>query len=153
VSFAFGEEGRGAPMNAVLLFVFLSADARPEAVEAFKHLSGTWEVVAAERDGKATDPANSLLPSKVRFTDEKPAGIKTRCDIYTIALDPKAEPAKLTATVAGGEIKGDRMLVIYKLDGDRLVLRLAYGAKEFPKGFKTASDDGTYVLELRRSKQ
>jgi uncharacterized protein (TIGR03067 family) len=140
-------------MNAVLLFVFLAPDASPQAVEAFKRLGGAWEVVEEQRNGQVVDPKAALLPPSVRFTTEKPKGIEKRCDIYTITLDPKADPPRLTATVAGGEIKGDRMLVIYRFDGDLLTLRLHYGAKDFPDGFRTANGDGTFVLKLRRIKR
>src|SRR5262245_55893615 len=130
-------------MNAVLLFVFLAPNASPQAADAFKRLEGTWEVVEEQRAGKIVDAKQSIFPPSVRFTNEKPKGIEKRCDIYTIALDPKADPPRLTATVAGGEIKGDRMLVIYRLDGDHLTLRMNYGAKDFPDGFRTADGDGT----------
>lgn len=140
-------------MNAVLLFVLLAPDTSPKVTDDINLLSGTWEVVAEERDEKVVDPKQSLLPPKVRFTAEKPKGLEKRCDIYTVALDPKADPPRLTATVAGGEIKGERMLVIYRLDGDSMTLRLHYGAKDFPKGFRTVDGDGTAVLKLRQVKQ
>jgi uncharacterized protein (TIGR03067 family) len=140
-------------MNAVLLSVFLTPDASPQAAEEFKRLTGTWELIEEEQDGKVVGPDQAICPPKVRFTDKKPKGIEDRCDIYTIALDPKADPPRITATVAGGEIKGQRMLVIYRLHSDRLTLRLAYGAKNFPTGFRTAKDDGTFVLILSRVKE
>jgi uncharacterized protein (TIGR03067 family) len=138
-------------METVLLLVFLTSEARPDAIEEFKHLSGTWDVISVKRGGKDADP--ELFGSKVRFTDRKPDGIEKRCDIYTISIDPKTNPARITATVAGGEIKGMKMLVIYQRDGERLTLRAAFGAKEFPNGLKAEDGDGTLVYQLRRAKK
>jgi uncharacterized protein (TIGR03067 family) len=115
-------------------------------------LAGVWNVIGGEKDGCQVPVDEQLLVSRVLFTSVSPADIARRCDIYTAVLDPTANPARITATVAGGEIRGEQMLVIYRLDGDRLTLRLHYGAKTFPVGFKTAAGDGTLMLELKRAK-
>jgi uncharacterized protein (TIGR03067 family) len=138
-------------METVVLFVFLATDARPEAIEEFKVLSGTWDVIKVERDGKVAD--RELFGTAVRFTDRKPADLETRCDIYRIAIDPKATPRRITATVAGGEIKGMKMLVIYQRNGDSLTLQTVFGAKEFPRDFKSVRGDGTVLYQLRRVKK
>jgi uncharacterized protein (TIGR03067 family) len=115
-------------------------------------LAGVWNVVGVEEDGCQVPVGEQPFVSRVLFTATAPADIARRCDIYTVVLDRTVNPARITATVAGGEIRGEQMLVIYRLDGDRLTLRLHYGATTFPVGFKTAAGDATYVLELKRAK-
>jgi uncharacterized protein (TIGR03067 family) len=146
-----GRCGLEGTMGAVLPFVFLPPDASPRAVEEFGRLAGTWEVVEEECDGKAVGPGRAVLPAKVRFADEMPRGIARRGNVYTVVLDPGVNPPRLAATVAGGDFKGDRLLAIYLLDGDRLILRMAPWAENFPDGFETAEDDGTFILRLRRA--
>ena len=143
-------------MEGVLLLVFLTADKPSDAaVKEFAALRGTWRIVSAEEGGKkvAADDLYLGLVKSVRFTDERPKRMETRCDIYTVSFDPSAPPKRLTGTVAGGEIKGDKMPGIYRLDGDKLTICWEHGAKEHPTEFKSGERGGRVVLHLERFKE
>src|SRR5438270_354595 len=104
-------------MKGVLLLLFLTPDkADDPAAKEFKLLEGTWRIVSAEENGKKAplDDVYLGLIDSVRFTAEKPKRLEQHCDVYTVTFDPGRTPKRLTATVAGGEIKGERMLGVYR---------------------------------------
>jgi uncharacterized protein (TIGR03067 family) len=123
--------------------------------DEFKQLDGVWNVESLHMQGKHFGPRDlegSALPDKVIFTSKAPLDAEKRCDIYAIQIDPKTSPKRLIATVTGGEIKGWRMLGIYKLEGKRLEIQLsAFGDEVFPKQFGPTNDD--WFMKLTRSEQ
>jgi uncharacterized protein (TIGR03067 family) len=143
-------------MEGVLLLVFLSADKPSDAaVKEFAALRGTWRIVSAEDGGKRVTADDVYLGAikSVRFTDEKPKRLESRCDLYTVAFDPSASPKRLTGTIPGGAVKGDKMPGIYRLDGDKLTICWEYGAKAYPTEFKSGESGGRVVLHLERLKE
>src|SRR4051794_7014332 len=142
-------------MEAALLLVFVAGDKPTEAaVKEFEALRGEWGVVAVERDGKKSPPGTPQTTlAAIRITDQVPKRAGDRCDIYTVALDPAASPKRLTGAVTGGEIKGEKLLAVYRLDGDKLTLCCDFGGKDRPTAFQAAAGDGRVVYHLERRKE
>ena len=107
-------------------------------------------MVAVERDGKKSPPGTpQTILAAIRITDHLPKRAGDRCDIYTIAASTRPPPpSALTGAVTGGEIKGEKVLAIYRLDGDKLTLCCDYGGKDHPAAFQAAAGDGRVVYHL-----
>jgi uncharacterized protein (TIGR03067 family) len=124
------------------------------AVKELEALRGDWRVVAVERDGKKAPPGTPQTGLDViRFTDQLPRRAGDRCNVYAVTLDPAASPKRLSGEGTGGEIKGEKLLGIYRLDGDKLTLCCDYGGTERPAKLQTADGDGRAVYHLERRKK
>jgi uncharacterized protein (TIGR03067 family) len=134
------------PMMLVFVIGDRPADAAVKELEA---LRGDWAVVAAERDGKPEDIDQAVL----RITDQMPKNAAIRCDVSAVSVDPTATPKRLTGTVTGGEIKGDKWVAIYRLDGDKLTICCEYAGTKHPAKFETAAGDGRFIYHLERKKK
>jgi uncharacterized protein (TIGR03067 family) len=68
-----------------------------------------------------------------------------------IELDPSRDPKAIDVIPDGGKDRGDRVLGIYKLEGDRLTICMAASGKPRPKEFKADKGSGctlrTFVRE------
>jgi uncharacterized protein (TIGR03067 family) len=142
-------------METVLLLVFVAGDKPADAtVKEFQSLRGEWRVAAVERDGiKAPPGTPRTVLGAIRVTDEMPKRAAIRCDVYAVTLDPAATPKRLSGAVTGGEIKGEKLFAIYRLEGDKLTLCCDYGGTDFPSKFQTAAGDGRVVYHLERQKR
>jgi uncharacterized protein (TIGR03067 family) len=68
-----------------------------------------------------------------------------------IELDPSRDPKAIDVIPDGGKDRGERVLGIYKLEGDRLTICMAAPGKPRPKEFKADKGSGctlrTFVRE------
>jgi uncharacterized protein (TIGR03067 family) len=140
-------------MEGIVLFIFIAADANEEAAKEFARLKGTWDIVSIEENGeKAKSNSASSVIKGHAFTDNKPKDAESRCSMYTIVIDPTSSPKRLTATITGGGLKGEKVLGIYKLSGDSLTVVWKAGGKDYSTTFESAKDDYWPVFHFERRK-
>jgi uncharacterized protein (TIGR03067 family) len=114
-------------------------------------LEGTWKATSIEYNGEEV-LGDSVKDLKVTLTAERfsvsgDAPEIERFARFSYKIDPKANPATLDLTFAGGEDKGVALNGIFQLKGDELELCLSLTPKERPKEFK--SEAGTNVVRAR----
>ncbi len=104
--------------------IFDGAPASPEVVRSIRRIV-TDDHVVWERDGK-------------RF-----AGTK-------FELDPSLSPKTIDVIPDGGPNRGERVLGIYKLDGDTITICMAGPAQPRPKEFKAEKGSGCSLRTFKR---
>src|SRR5713101_7826995 len=127
-------------LHAIL---FLAAAFAPGAEEVKKELErfqGTWLLVGREYDGKvASEDDVKAIEGKLVLEGDK-ATYTSRVDEagrqVTFKLDPTAKPRTIEWTVTKGPAKGEKVLAIYKLEGDKLTV-CAGTSERRPKEFVT----------------
>jgi uncharacterized protein (TIGR03067 family) len=126
-----------------------------EVKEELKHLQGTWMLVGRELDGKKTGEEDvKALEGKLvikgdRFTYTSRGDATGKRS--TFRIDPTANPRRLEWT-APGEEKGEKILAIYKLEGDRLTV-CAGGADKRPRDFTTKPGDLQVIVVYQRQQK
>jgi uncharacterized protein (TIGR03067 family) len=112
-------------------------------------LTGTWIVVAAERDGrKLSDAEIEGIAFIVEETGR--AWVKKKGQIIfegVIKIDPTKNPKTEEATqTSDGENKGKTVLSIYEIDGDTLRICSAAGlGKDRPVEFSSKPGSGYFL--------
>jgi uncharacterized protein (TIGR03067 family) len=134
-----------------------AGDAQEDAVKKdLKALTGTWAVVAAERDGN-------------KFTEEQTKGVLLTIDgtgkasvkrgdqvVFegTFTLDPTKKPKTVDTTqTSDGENKGKVTPGIYEVEGDTLKFCSAVPGKDRPGEFSAKSGSGHFLREYKRVKK
>jgi uncharacterized protein (TIGR03067 family) len=113
----------------------LAADTKDDAIKAeMKKISGTWQLVSVETEGKA--PSADLIKTiRVVIADGKHTvhvGDQVAAKDIPFAIDPSKSPKETTDTLPdGATIKG-----IYELDGDTLKSCVAPAGKDRPTKFE-----------------
>jgi arylsulfatase A len=112
---------------------------------------GAWRAVSSVREGKAGPP--EVIKSIVRTVegdhvtwtrDGKPfAGT-------TVELDPDADPPALDVLPDGGRARGQRVLGIYRLEGDTLTIAMADPGQPRPTSFESGPGSRVTVQTFRR---
>ena len=69
-----------------------------------------------------------------------------------IELDPSREPKAIDVIPDGGKNRGERVLGIYKLDGDRLTIGMAGPGKPRPSEFRSEKGSGWTLRTFVREK-
>jgi uncharacterized protein (TIGR03067 family) len=120
--------------------------------QELEKLSGTFEVVLFEQDGKRFAAAE-LRTMKVvqkgarwRFHvgDEVTEGIDR--------FDPGKTPKTVDATYTSGSLKGKKVLGIYEIEGETIRFCYAEAGKDRPKEFATKAGSGLTLFVLKRLK-
>jgi len=115
--------------------VFAADDAKTEQ----KKLEGTWQLVSAVKDGKAT-PEEAVKKVRVVIKDGKHSVLfdsKPAVKEIPFTIDPAKDPKQTVDTLPDGmEIKG-----IYKLEEGRLTM--CYGAPKQDRPKEFAAKEGT----------
>ncbi len=145
-------------MKARLLMVvavglLMAADAPQEeaAKKDLEKLQGTWSLVSAMQDGKAL-PADKVKRTTIVFKEDTflfpgEAEQATSKD-GTIKVDPTKKPKQMDATSTKGEV----MLGIYEIEGDRYKVCFAPSGKERPAEFASKPGSG-YILQVWERKK
>ena len=141
---------------AALAFCTLAAQAEDKAKADLDKLQGTWKVASVEANGqKAKDQDVEGLVVIVKddtFTSKK--GDK-QIGVSKAKLFVEVEPRFIDFTPQDGDLKGQTLEGIYKLDGDDLTLCVNFNTalKERPTEF--ASKEGTQLILIafNREKQ
>ncbi len=144
---------------ALLLVVAWSLGTQDDAVKAeLDHLTGTWQVVGHETDGK---PASEDHWRKVQFifkgnqlTFAGDDVLSKKVGKMTIVVDPSTNPHVIDMKVVEGEFKGTTVEGVYEIKGDGL--RICFRndeAKNRPNGFSTKDSANLVLFSLKRAKQ
>lgn len=142
------------PPTAVLLLGLLSVTDDPKGDAAKQELSrhrGTWQVTSLVREGRESSP--EINRSIVREVDGDHVVWKRDGQSFagtTISLDPKADPPAIDVIPDGGPSRGERVLGIYKLDGDALTICMASPGGPRPRTFAAAEGSGNTLTTFRR---
>src|SRR5262245_9754138 len=96
-----------------------------------KKIQGTWKFVSQEMDGKAT-PAEKLAKMTSTFKGDKWTVREddTVLQAGTHKFDSSKKPGHIDAVVTEGEGKGNKMLGIYELKGDKMKVCFDLQGKE-----------------------
>jgi uncharacterized protein (TIGR03067 family) len=130
----------------------LAADPRGDAVkEELERLQGTWQLVSAESDGKAT-PDDQVKKVRIVIQGAKHSvyvGNQSVAKDVPFTIDPTKKPKEVTDLLPNGkELKG-----IYELDGDTLRSCVAPVGKDRPTEFTAAAGSGQTLRVFKRAKR
>ena len=109
----------------------------PPAKDELKQHQGTWAVTSSIYDGRPAPEA--IFRSIQRVVDGNHVYWTRdgkRFAGTTIELDPAASPKAIDVIPDGGPNRGERVLGIYKLDGDGLTICVAEPRRPRPKDFQ-----------------
>jgi uncharacterized protein (TIGR03067 family) len=141
---------------ALFLILAAGALAADPPRETADPLAGTWNVVAAEYQGKPV-PAQLLKDLKMRVmiaADKATLSYfwdRPRTEEVRIRLDPAKKPAWITGTGLGE--KDRNVPGIYRLEGSRLTVCFDLAARpERPGAFKSAAQTEWVLVTLQRHK-
>ncbi|MFO0966294.1 MAG: TIGR03067 domain-containing protein [Gemmataceae bacterium] len=135
-------------LAALLLVVPFCASAGDAVKAELKKVEGTWQLVSAVKDGKAT-PEETVKMIRVVIKDGKHSvffGDKAAVKEIPFAIDPSKNPKETTDTLPDGkQIKG-----IYKLEGDMLTSCVAETGKDRPTEFAARAGSGHTLRVFKR---
>jgi len=112
---------------------------------------GTWTVTSSIYDGQPAPDA--LVRSIERVVTGDHVVWKRDGKSFSgtkVELDPAPEPKTLDVIPDGGRNRGERVLGIYRLDGDRLTICMAAPGQPRPKEFKAGKGSGCTLRTFRR---
>jgi uncharacterized protein (TIGR03067 family) len=115
---------------------------------------GIWQVTSFMRNGKET--AKETVDSIERLVDGKHVVWKRdgkRFAGTTVELNPEVNPKTLDVSPDGGTMKGEKLLGIYKLEGDILTICMAPKGKDRPAKFEAIpGTDDTLMIFKKKTK-
>jgi uncharacterized protein (TIGR03067 family) len=124
----------------------IAAGQKPDPVAAeYKALVGNYTVAKAELGGKDITEHLKIMKFDIRDGGKYTARVGEQKDDAAFTADPLKKPKEMDVKPNGGPHKGKTVKVIYKLDGDELIICYDY---EKPDNRPTAfeSKDGTAVI-------
>lgn len=136
----------------VIGILALLVPAQSPASEVARH-QGVWQVESFLRDGKETDPA--IARSITRTVEGDHVVWKRDGKSFAgtgLVLDPSAKPAAIDVIPDGGKSRGDRVLGIYKYEGDELWICMADPGDPRPRAFASPAGSRHTLMRFRRPK-
>lgn len=151
-----GEEFR---RSAPYIARWKKAGAEPAAVAVavegdMKAAQGVWSFESQEGNGERSS-ANLLKPLTLTI-EGNTFTIKLGDEVVqagTQTFDATRTPKAVDATITRGQGKGQKMLGIYKLDGDALTVCFDPDGKKRPTEFKAGAGSGTFMNVHKRVKK
>ena len=146
---------RRALLLVPVFLALLAADEPRDAAvkKELKRLQGTWVLVAYEKDGKKT-PAEDLKDIRVLIKGNR-YFVQTGGQISeqgTFKVYPGRKPKAMDSMPTEGPRKGETVLSIYELEGDRYRECQAAPGKERPTLFSAKQGTGQTLMILKRQK-
>ena len=122
------------------------------AKNELKRHQGTWIATSSTFDGlKAPD---EIARSIQRIVTENHVVWERQGRRFagtTIELDPTRDPKNIDVIPDGGRNRGERVLGIYKLDGERLTICMARAGQPRPREFKAEKGSGWTLQTFERA--
>ena len=143
---------QGRALMLILLAPWLPADDKAVKEELERH-QGTWLATSSIYDGQEA-PAE-VVRSITRTVDEDHVVWKRDGKSFAgtrIELDPSRDPKAIDVIPDGGKDRGERVLGIYKLEGDRLTICMAAPGQPRPKAFQADKGSGCTLRTFTRQK-
>ena len=116
-----------------------------------QRLQGTWNVLAANEEGR------TLLPTRVKGAkivvtgDTMKVFEQNKQRHMTFTLGPTKEPRTIDMIVVEGKQKDKTSQGIYALEGDMLKLCIALPGKARPASFAPSQGSGAMLFVLKRA--
>jgi uncharacterized protein (TIGR03067 family) len=127
------------------------AVSRDAVEDELKRHQGTWAVTSSIYDGRPAP--EEVVRSIKRIVNDNHVVWKRDGKSFagtTVQLDPVAEPKAIDVIPDGGRNRGERVLGIYKLDGDRLTICMAAPGQPRPKEFQADKGSGCTLHTFSR---
>jgi uncharacterized protein (TIGR03067 family) len=143
---------RALTLALLVLSPSLSARADDKAVEdeRARH-QGLWRATSSIYDGQEA-PAE-VVRSITRTVEQDHVVWKRDGKSFAgtkVELDPSRDPKAIDVIPDGGKDRGERVLGIYKLEGDRLTICMAAPGKPRPREFKADKGSGCTLRTFAR---
>jgi uncharacterized protein (TIGR03067 family) len=133
-----------------LLLLLLGATPQDEVRKELAKFEGTWQPFYVEVDGKEfkgdiKDDRLVIAGKSFGFSGkEKMKG--------TITIDPTKKPPTIDTEVTDGDHKGSKMVGIYEISKDRLVVCYCEAPAERPTNLTTKENLGRFLVMYKRIK-
>jgi uncharacterized protein (TIGR03067 family) len=137
-------------LSLPLAFLLLGASPQDDARKELAKFEGTWQPFYVEIDGKelkADIKEHRLVIAGKSFIfsgDGKMEG--------TIAIDPSKKPPTIDTETTAGDHKGAKMVGIYEISKDRLMVCYTAAPAERPSEFSTKEKSGRFIVMYKRLK-
>lgn len=150
--------GRVRTLGLVLLWTWTASTLADDRKDELERHQGTWRTTTSIYDGRSAP--EGVIRSITRTVEKDHVVWKRDGKPFAgtrIELDPSREPHTIDVIPDGGKDRGERVLGIYKLKGDRLTICMAEPGKPRPSEFKAEPGSGwtlrTFVRERGAGKK
>jgi uncharacterized protein (TIGR03067 family) len=130
--------------------IFLGAAPQDDVKKELAKFEGTWQPFYVEMDGKEfkgdiKEHRLVIAGKSFVFTgDSKMEG--------TITIDPSKKPPTIDTETTSGDHKGTKMVGIYEISKDRLMVCYTAAGSERPTEFRTKEKSGRFIVMYKRLK-
>jgi uncharacterized protein (TIGR03067 family) len=147
------EGSMAGPISCCFLMLALGADPLGEAAKKeLKKLEGEWIVKSVETSAGKREFGDEL--ATVTFTGSKIFWFPWKQKGEVVALDPTANPKTLDIKTVRKDREDTVGELIYKIDGDTLILATFKGeGKKRPTSFDKPTDDKTEIWTFTQTKK
>jgi erythromycin esterase len=116
-------------------------------------MQGTWQAVQMNRDGEI-QPLQGMFANLQLIVQGDRRTIRSGQTVFSEAcyrLNPVAAPPTIDLVVTKGAARGQILLGIYELSGDRLRVCYAVPGRERPRDFTPKAGSGQALQEMKRA--
>ena len=120
--------------------------------KATERMQGAWQLKALNREGDS-EPLKGITANMQIVVEGDRRTVQAGKAVYTqayYAIDPYAQPPAIDVIVTGGSMRGQTLLGIYSIEGDRMRVCLASAGRDRPRDFNPRAGSGQTLQELER---